>query len=708
MKSALSTDQDAKSMFRRPREIYSMPPAPKALTNCPDVRARRFMAFAVALSQLANVTNVKPLVAVSGFAALLLALAISLREPPRSLWWRGGLMALTVGGGVMVFLQYGRIVGRDPGVALLFIFGPLKLIEARSTRDFMVVWGLGLMLFVASFFENLGLVAAFSVAPIMVAYIAALRLLDSPAMDSTGRDAFVELWKEIKSAATHVLLGVPLAAVMFVLFPRAAAPLWGMNDPTSSKSGLSEEMRPGKISELILSKETAFRVEFGAHVPMPSSLYWRGPVLREFDGGTWRGNAGNGPASLGEFIAFSAEEHEREAINYTVTVDKQETRWLPMLELPLAYPSGPGVERSLYLTDTQQIGMRSVPNGALQYRGQALVRGTYAAKRPQEPSVDLQTGPNEWNPRSRAFAIELSERFPDPKNRVHALLKTFNTDQFFYTLKPPIYGMEKDVTAIDEFLFDGRRGFCEHYAGSTAFVLRASGIPARVVTGYQGGEFHPSGHLIVRQSDAHAWVEAWLDGAWTRIDPTAAVAPSRIERGLEFALPETERIFVSSQGWSGLLSVRNLWEEASFSYTKWVIGFDRDRQRTLLRQMGLEGINLMAALGWMLLAITASGGLMGFVWWLLNQRRIRRVDPWLRAWTVLRKRLERAGLEIQGHETVPTVMARAGKKWPLYAAAFDRFAAAYNHSRFGATGERAASPKRQVLPTYWQLRASKT
>jgi len=504
------------------------------------------------------------------------------------------------------------------------------------------------------------------------------------------------------------MLGVPLAAVMFVLFPRAAAPLWGMNEPTTSRSGLSDEMRPGKISDLILSKETAFRVEFEKRTPTASNLYWRGPVLREFDGGTWRAGTSTNTYARGEFIAFTPEEFSREAIAYTVTVDKQETRWLPMLELPLAYPSGPSIEQTLFLTDAQQVGLRRVPNGALQYRAQALVRGAYGAPRPPAIGVDSQIGPNEWNPRTRAFAAKLASDFPEPRARVQALLRTFNAEQFYYTLRPPLYGVERDITAIDEFLFDGRRGFCEHYAGSTAFILRATGIPARVVTGYQGGEVHPSGYMIVRQSDAHAWVEAWLEGAWTRIDPTAAVAPNRIERGIEDALPETERRFIGTHTWAGLSGLKNLWDQANFNYTKWVIGFDRERQQALLKRMGLEGISAVTALGWMLLAITASGALMALVWWLLLYRQSLRTDPWLRSWIAFRKRLQRAGLAIGSHETVTDAMRNAAAKWPQHANVFNRFAADYNRARFSPKpGAIKSNPlKDNGLPSYWTLRRS--
>ena len=209
-------------------------------TGNPDLRARRFLLFAIFLSQLANITSVKPLIAVAGIAALILAVLVN--TPPRNFFLRGGLMGLTLLAGLFVFLQYGRLIGRESGVALLFIFGPLKLIEAKSTRDFMVVWGLGLMLFVASFFENLGLFAALTVAPIIVIYIAALRLFDAPNEECDAPN----LWSHVKTAGLHTLMGIPLAAMLFILFPRATAPLWGMRGPTTGQTGRSEERRVGK------------------------------------------------------------------------------------------------------------------------------------------------------------------------------------------------------------------------------------------------------------------------------------------------------------------------------------------------------------------------------------------------------------------------------------------------------------------------------
>lgn len=664
----------------------------------PDLRARRFMAFAVALAQGANVLAMKPLIIFAGLAALLLCVLV--REAPRQWVWRAGLILLTVATGGLVFVEYGKLFARDSGIALLFILGPLKLVETKTTRDFMVVWGMGLVLFVASFFENLGLVAALSVAPIIIVYVAALRMFDAPAAAPNA----TSLWQHVKGATAHTLLGIPLAAMLFVLFPRATAPLWAMSDPTKATSGLSDEMRPGKISDLILSKETAFRVEFENRKPPQQALYWRGPVLREFDGLTWSVGVSETPSRMrGDFLNFTPEEHAREAINYTVTVERQDSRWLPILELPVAYPSGPAVERTVFLSDAQQIGVRGAVNGATQYRAQSFARGSYVADAPDAKSPELGTSRPGWNPRARAFAAELATRYPNPTERARALLAYFNQEKFFYTLNPPLYGGQQGNTSIDEFLFDGRKGFCEHYAGATVFLLRASGIPARVVTGYLGGEYQPAGHMIVRQSDAHAWVEVWIDGRWTRVDPTGAVAPDRIEQGIQQSLPETERMLVSTRNWISFTGLSNLWEDASFSYTKWVIGFDRDRQKELLKDLGLGGINPLAALGWMMIAITASGALMGLAWWLWLKRNERRIDPMLRTWRTLRKRLIKAGLAIAPHETVTSALARAAIRWPMHAAKFAEFSKRYNAARFagGDADQRASTVN---LPSHFRLR----
>jgi protein-glutamine gamma-glutamyltransferase len=653
----------------------------------PDLRARRFLLLAVLLSQLANVTTVNTTVAFVGIGVTIFAFFV--KSAPRNFMWRFAMLLLTVAAGVLVFFTYGKLIGREAGIALLFLFGPLKLVEARSARDYMWVWGLGLVLYVASFFENLGLGAAVSLPVVIVVYIAALRLFDSRADEKKPRSiAF-----HVKQAALHTLMGIPLAAILFVLFPRATAPLWGMREPGTGQTGLSEEMQPGEIANLIRSRETAFRVEFeGNRRPPNNALYWRGPVLRMFDGVKW--TTGDG-LLRGEFSSFTPEELQRDGIIYTVTVERLSTRWLPVLEVPAAFPTGPAIEQTAYLSDAQQIGLRRSPNGATAYRVQSLLRPIYSGIQNQSSWAELRTGPQIVNPRARAFAERLKNEFPEPRERIRALLTHFNREEFFYTLNPPQYTANDNArTSIDRFLFDGKRGFCEHYAGATVFLLRASGIASRVVTGYQGGEWQPSGYMIVRQSDAHAWVEALIDGQWMRIDPTAAVAPNRVELGLTEALPETERLLVNTRRWFETAQFVALWERANFSYTKWVIGFDRDRQKELMRDLGLGDMNPLSAIGWMLIAVSLSGGLIATAWWFSRRRSEKKLDPNVQAWHALKKRLAKAGLPIATHETVSDVLARARERWPTHAAVFTDFAAIYNRSRFAAQTDATTAQKK--------------
>ncbi len=665
----------------------------------PDLRARRFLLVAIFLSQLANVTSISPTVAAVGIAATVLAWFV--KTAPRTFVLRSALLLSTVAEGVVVFITYGKMKGRDSGVALLFMFGPLKLIEAKTARDYMVVWGLGLMLFVASFFENLGLLAAITVAPIIVMYIASLRLFDARADEPEAST----WWSHLKAAGLHTLMGIPLAAMLFILFPRATAPLWGMRDPTTGTTGLSEEMEPGQIAKLIQNRETAFRVEFEGRKPPRQALYWRGPVLRNFDGLKW--SIGD-QVRRGEFISPSPEESEKESLIYTVTAERLDTRWLPVLEIPIAYPSGPAVEATVFHTDAQQIGIRRASNGATAYRVHSFARANYPGAPPDANSDELKTGPRIWNSRSREFAAKLAADYPDPRRRINALLTYFNQEQFFYTLNPPTYSVgKKKTTAIDAFLFEGRRGFCEHYANATTFLLRASGIPARVVTGYQGGEWTSSGYMIVRQSDAHAWVEAWVAGQWYRVDPTAAVAPNRVELGIEQALPEGERSFVNGKAWWNSAQLASLWDEANFGYTKWVIGFDRDRQKQLLRDLGLGEMNPFTAMGWMLIAVSISGVVVALGWWFMRKRSERDFDPSVRLWRKLRLRLNKAGLQIAPHETVSDALVRASARWPVHRTLFESFTAEYNAMRFKADKSgslRTLSTALRQLPFAQQLR----
>ncbi len=580
------------------------------------------------------------------------------------------LPIFAVAAAIAIRTEFGYFLSRDPCVQFLYILLGIKFIEARSVRDGMLLVCLALFLSVTQFFFTQGIFAAIAAIPLLLALGGTLAALRS----STGAQP---LWRQqLAATARLVVQGIPLAALLFVLFPRLAGPLWGMPSDAGATSGLSDTMSPGSISQLSLSDAVAFRVDFAGNPPPPSQRYWRGPVLSRFDGSSWRVayrlQGGRLAPSLGR------------AIEYTVTLEPHSKAWLFALEFPSSLPrppSGDPVTGSVApiatLTYDQQLFARAPVVQAVRYVQRSTVRNSFPAG-DDNPRESLQLPRN--NPRTRALAQEMRGRASSDREYISAVLNWFHDEAFVYTLAPPLL----DRDPVDAFLFDSRRGFCEHYAGAFVVMLRAAGIPARVVTGYQGGEMNPDGeYMIVRQSDAHAWAEAMIDGQWTRFDPTAAVAPSRIERGLGAALPAGEPVpYLARLEMTWLKSLRLHWDSVNYQWQRGVVGFNLDRQRDFLRDVGLDG-----ARPWHLVALIATAT---FLWGLavltVIHLRKSRVDAEIELWRSACRRLARAGLTRRRDEGPLAYAERASVHWPRWAASFDRIARTYALLRYGAPG----------------------
>ena len=412
---------------------------------------------------------------------------------------------------------YGYFLGREPSVAFLFVLCGIKFMESRARRDGTLVVCLATFMLITPFLSTQSMFAA-------VAAIPALLLLGG-ALDALERSALAGQrdWRApVKRTLTLMAQGLPIALLLFVMFPRLAGPLWGLPADRSARTGLSDTMTPGMFTELTLSDDVAFRVDFDGPTPPPSQRYWRGPVLSRFDGRVWS-------AANPQLGTVQPRDGGRQ-IAYTVTLEASGQPWLFALDLPAALPRTDSESASpappllfLGLTRDQQLVARAPITQPLRYSMISNLRSTYPATSSFEARANLRlpTG----NPRSIEFARDLRARVPDDMAFITAVLRFYRDETFVYTLAAPLLEREP----VDQFLFETRRGFCEHYASSFVVLLRAGGIPARVVTGYQGGEINPNGgYMIVRQSDAHAWAEALVGGMWRRFDPTAAVAPSRV------------------------------------------------------------------------------------------------------------------------------------------------------------------------------------
>ena len=576
----------------------------------------------------------------AGFAMLFvwrLGLVLSGRWMPRpQVRWIAAIACL-----LAVWAQYHTLIGREPGVALLVLFLGLKLLEMHARRDVFVVIFLCMFLLVAAFFQSQGIVTAVVALAALVALVMAMTTMQLGAHETRPT-------RRLADASVLVAQALPLAAVMFLLFPRLSGPLWGMpGDDIGARTGLSDTMTPGSMLQLGLSDEIAFRVAFDGSAPAPAQLYWRGPTFGLFDGRTWR--AGRDTAAAAPRPEVSADDAAPRT-RYTVTAEPTQRSELYTLEAPGALPVLAGHE--VGITPDFDVLVQRPLTTRVRWDGVALLGARIGLNEtPSSLQSWLQLPPGS-NPRTRELAARWRGTDQTNGQLVQRALNMFGRDGFAYTLSPPALGRDP----VDDFLFGTRAGFCEHYSSAFVVLMRALGIPARVVTGYQGGEPNPvDGFWVVRQADAHAWAEVWLDGSgWTRVDPTAAIAPDRIERGVRAARP-------ASAGLAAVADIPMLrsWrlnlEAVSNAWNQWVLSYDRARQLQLLQRLGLPVNDWLELVGMMAIALMLPIGAIALV----TLRPRRPADPLDRCWHAFCAKLAAAGIERAPQDTPNRMLARA-------------------------------------------------
>ena len=577
--------------------------------------------------------------------------------PPRPL-----LLLLTLGATLAIGLQFHTLLGRDAGVSLLVVMLALKLLELHTQRDAMLAIFLGYFVIAGQFFFTQEI-------PVAVYMVLAILLITAALIGLSGHAERLPIKQRLKTAAALLAQSLPMMLVLFLLFPRLPGPIWALpKDSTTGMTGLSDRMAPGQISLLIQSNKTAFRVVFDGEIPPPEERYWRGPVLAQYDGRSW--NRPDFPPHHIEPLTGTR------SISYTITLEPSGQRWLLALEHASTVPANAQLNAAYEMMSVSEL--REVR----QYRMTSVLDATYEPELNAWARARALQLPEDTAPRARALAQGWFVDSDTPQQIVERALTHFRTEPFFYSLEAPLLADDP----VDQFLFETRTGFCEHYASSFVVLMRAAGVPARVVTGYLGGEINNvAGYMLVRQADAHAWAEVWIEGeGWVRVDPTAAIAPERVLSGVSAALGDSDLLpaFIrASYGTSWLNQLSMAWDSVNYYWNDWVLSFGPEKQRELLEKLGL------GKLGWeyiVILLFTLLGAMvalyMGYYWW--RMRPLPQGDA-ERLLTRLEAFLARAGIERAPHEPVTLLAARVAQQRREWKAPVGEFLRDYQRARYG-------------------------
>lgn len=568
-----------------------LPASPDFLPSAPPPRTALAVLSALFFAALPLIFSL-PVVITLLFAALLALrgalLHFNVGKLPSPLLV---LMAAAAGG--LVWTQLGTVFGREGGIAFLLLMVTLKAFESTTQRDWQVLLLSMLFLIGSAVLLNQSLAVGLWLLAALFAVSTCFAVLGGLNLRDSGR-----------LGGKALLMTLPLAAVLFVSVPRLNEPLWGIPQQRGNQAstGLSDTMQPGSISNLVQSDEWVANVVFSDGLKIePKHLYWRAVIMDEFDGRTWHAVPG-----FAQDNAQNVSDGRR--IGYQMII-RDQNGTLPVLDYPAGTPPQGLAQR---LGDT--LRAERSREGLRRLNLQATLRDTLPHAL-NEAEYRRYTRLPAGNLRTLSLAKKLAENAPTEREFIRNTLDYFRRQGFSYTLQPRLLNSPH---VVDEFLFQSKQGFCEHYAQSFAVMMRAAGLPARIVTGYLGAEFNEqAGFWQIRSKDAHAWTEVWLpsEQVWLRVDPTAAVSSVRTEQGISQALPQDEQSLLPG----GNLFSR--WRDTGqFYFQQWVVNYDRSRQNSLFEKIGLGGFNLKSLLLFLPLAL-ACALLPLWRWWRKNRRR---------------------------------------------------------------------------------------
>jgi transglutaminase-like putative cysteine protease len=534
--------------------------------------------------------------------------------------WPGkNIRRVLAGAGIAgLLMTYSSHSGQNAYLGLLSVMAALKPFEIETHRDRMVTVFLSYFIVITSLFlsETLA-ITLYMMLSVWITTAVLIRI----------NDPFGRFKTNIKLASLIMAQAIPLMIILFFLFPRIQGSLFGLSLAGSARSGFSDNMAPGSVANLVENNEVAFRAIFRSPVPSSELLYWRGIVFQSFDGRKWHADK-----QLREYQKVPEGDHP---VAYSVSLEPHNNRWLFALDMPASIPP-----QAKFLTDYTLRAKRPV-NRKLRYEMTSNTR--YRSHEANQWTLHQMTRlPAGGNPKARSLAAAIAKDARNDEEKIDRILDYFKTNGFSYTLQPPKLGAD----SVDDFIFNSKKGYCEHYASAFAFMLRSVDIPARIVGGYQGGEANPyADYLIVRQSDAHVWVEAWLpEQGWIRVDPTAVVAPDRISEGIEGSLsPEDLPVFLSRRYFGILKTIRLGWDSISTQWSALFEGYSYFEQKALLKKLGITSGVWDTSLKALLLLLVLIGVIVGVYAWLSLKPNKPKPDVVKRHYALFCEKLARAG-----------------------------------------------------------------
>ena len=636
----------------------------------------------LALSVLPHFWNLNVYVSLFFSAVLFMRIivtAYSIDKLPRWL-----IFLFLISGLALVVVQYSGTIGKDFGVSLLVAMLGLKMLEIKNYRDAYVLLFLTGFMLITQFLYNQEIIFTLYIFAITFLILIFLIWLN----EKTSSPDFLTYIKTIGKLSLQAL---PIMIVMFVFFPRLSGPLWGFDtESASAVTGISGNITPGSISRLSQSSATAFRVKFDTPEDMPENAlrYWRGPVITQTDGINWNANKQTKPAEINY-------QSVGQPVSYQLTTEASRQNWVFALDMPGVIPDKTYVTAEYSVRSQQKIIKRTTFS--------LISYPLYIASnaRPAELKAALSL-PDNITPRMRELVKQFQSQTSTEETFISAVLDHFNRENFIYTLSPPLM----TTNPADEFLFENRKGFCEHYATSFVLLMRLAGIPARVVAGYQGGEWNPAGeHLIVRQSDAHAWTEVWLkDKGWVRFDPTAAVAPERIELSIDPNVFSEGAPVVFKLASDNVLS--NMFKQAiwladslDLNWHRWIVGFSQQRQQFFLSSAGLDFLKNYKRLG--LAAILLALVIVSILALSMMRKKTTVAEPAKIYWDRFCRKLIKKGVHCHTTDGPQTIAAKASETLPGQSASIQLITDLYVSIRYaGKTNTDKLNTLRRLISQF--------